>query len=203
MTRAPSALPSWMPAVPSPLAAEWTTSVSPALQPTPPEQGQVGGLEGEQEGGGLGVVELGGASNTETAGAMAYSAMPPRAVLVMATTRRPSHASAPSPAASTTPHTSMPSVKGGGVGTDTSLPRHRSMSLKLSEAAPTLTRTSPASGSGRSMVRTASTSPGRPCLVTCTARIVVMALPLVPLALSGAHARSGRRSSEPTRPHAD
>ena len=66
---------------------------------------------------------------------MAYSAMPPSAVLVMATTRLPSHGSAPSPAASTTPQTSMPSVKGGGVGTDTSFPRHRSMSLKFSDAA--------------------------------------------------------------------
>ena len=74
---------------------------------------------------------------------MANSAIPPRAVFVMATTLFPSQPSAPSPAASTTPHTSMPRVKGGGVGTETSLPRHRSMSLKLSEAAATATLTSP------------------------------------------------------------
>ena len=37
----------------------------------------------------------------------------------------------------------MPSVYGGGVGTETSFPRHRSMSLKFSDAALTLTRTSP------------------------------------------------------------
>ena len=79
-----------------------------------------------------------GASNTETAGAMAYSAMPPRAVLVMATTRLPTQACAPSPAASTTPQTSMPRVKGGGVGTETRFPRHRSMSLKFNDAAPDL-----------------------------------------------------------------
>ena len=36
------------------------------------------------------------------------------------------------------PQTSMPSVNGGGVGTETKLPRQRSMSLKLSDAAPTL-----------------------------------------------------------------
>ena len=126
------------------------------------EEGEVRRLEGQQEGGGLDVVELGGASNTEMASAMAYSAMPPSAFLVMATTRWPNHDSAPSPAASTTPQTSMPSVNGGGVGTETSLPRQRSMSLKLSDAAPTLTRTSPGPGSGRSMVCTARTSPGCP-----------------------------------------
>ena len=93
---------------------------------------------------------------------MAYSAMPPSAFLVMATTRLPNHASAPSPTASTTPHTSMPSVNGGGVGTETRFPRQRSMSLKFSEAARTCTRTSFGPGSGRSSVRTARTSPGGP-----------------------------------------
>jgi hypothetical protein len=67
------------------------------LEATPTEEGQVGSLEGQEEGGGLGVVEAGGASKTEMASAMAYSAMPPRAFLVMATTRLPSHDSAPSP----------------------------------------------------------------------------------------------------------
>jgi hypothetical protein len=51
------------------------------------------------------------------ASAMAYSAIPPSAFLVIATTRPSSHVSAPSPAASATPHTSMPRVKGGGAGT--------------------------------------------------------------------------------------
>ena len=41
----------------------------------------------------------GGAANTDTAGAIAYSAIPPRAVLVIATTRWPTQVSAPSPAA--------------------------------------------------------------------------------------------------------
>ena len=54
------ALPNWMPAVPRPLAAECTTQRLTGLQPSPLEQRQVGGLEREQEGGGLGVVELGG-----------------------------------------------------------------------------------------------------------------------------------------------
>ena len=88
---------------------------------------------------------------------------------MMATTRLPSHASAPSPAWSTTPHTSMPRVNGGGVGTETRLPRQRSMSLKFSEAAPTSTRTSFGPGSGRSTVRTSRTSPGGPWRVTCSA----------------------------------
>ncbi len=131
-----------------------------------------------------------GASKTETAGAMAYSAIPPSAVLVMATTRRPSHDSAPSPVASTTPHTSMPRVNGGGVGTDTNVPRHRSMSLKLSDAAPTFTRTSPGPGSGRSTVRTASTSPGLPCAVTCRAYMSVIVTPPVPV-------RNGRETARP------
>ena len=60
------------------------------LEPPPLEQRQVRGLERQQERGRLGVVEArSGASNTEMASAMAYSAMPPSAFLVMATTRLP------------------------------------------------------------------------------------------------------------------
>lgn len=102
---------------------------------------------------------------------MAYSAMPPSAVLVMTAARFPSQPSQPGPAASTTPQASMPSVYGGGVGTETSRPRHRSMSLKFSDAAPTRTRTSPGPGSGTGTSATSSTSPGGPFLVTCSAFI--------------------------------
>ena len=58
-----------------------------------------------------------------------------------------------------------------GPGTETSFPRHRSMSLKLSEAALTMMRTSPGPGSGTSTSTTCSTSPGGPFLVTCRALI--------------------------------
>ena len=51
-------------------------------------------------------------SNAETAGHTAYSAKPPCAPFVIATTRSPTHASAPSPHASTTPITSMPGLYG-------------------------------------------------------------------------------------------
>jgi len=67
----------------------------------------------------------------------------------------------------------MPNVYGGGVGTETSLPRQRSMSLKFNEAARTATRTSLGPGSGRSILRTAKTSPGRPLAVTCKAFMAV------------------------------
>ena len=154
MTRAPAALPSWIPAVPSPLAAECTTSVSPAWRRPRLKRARWDVWNDSRKAVASASSKLGGASNTEMASAMAYSAMPPSAFLVMATTRWPSHDSAPSPAASTTPQTSMPSVNGGGVGTETSLPRQRSMSLKLSDAARTLTRTSPGPGSGRSTVCT-------------------------------------------------
>ena len=76
-----------------------------------------------------------------SADASAYSAIPPWAMTVIATTRSPTQDSAPSPAASTTPHTSMPSTKGGGIGIDTCLPRQRSRSLKFNDAAATRTRT--------------------------------------------------------------
>ena len=49
-----------------------------------------------------------GASNTPLTPASAKSATPPNDWFVLATTRLPIHSSAPSPAASTTPHTSMP-----------------------------------------------------------------------------------------------
>ena len=103
-----------------------------------------------------------GASNTPTAGATVYSAMPPSASFEIPTTRRPIHCSAPAPAPVTTPHTSMPSVKGGCLVTETSFPRHRSMSLKFNAAAATRMVTSPAAGSGTSTSFTASTSPGGP-----------------------------------------
>ena len=46
--------------------------MSPRLaQPPSLEQGEVRGLEGEEEGGRFGVVEAAGASKTETTGAMA------------------------------------------------------------------------------------------------------------------------------------
>ncbi len=169
MTRAPAALPSWIPAVPSPLAAECTTRVSPAWRRPRLKRARWEVWKDRRKAVASTSSKSGGASNTEMASAIAYSAMPPRAFLVMATTRWPSHDSAPSPAASTTPQTSMPSVNGGGVGTETRLPRQRSMSLKLSDAALTFTRTSPGPGSGRSIVRTNKTSPGGPCRVTCTA----------------------------------
>ena len=50
------------------------------------------------------------------------------------------------------------------------------MSLKLSDAAPTRIRTSPGPGSGTATSTTASTSPGSPLRVTCTAGIVVMSV---------------------------
>ena len=50
------------------------------------------------------------------------------AMAVMPTTRCPSHAAAPSPAASTTPQTSMPSVNGGVAITLATPPRQRAMS---------------------------------------------------------------------------
>ena len=126
---------------------------------------------------------------------MAYSAMPPSAFLVMATTRLPDQASAPSPTASTMPHTSIPSVNGGGVGTETRLPRQRSMSLKFSEAAPTLTRTSPEPGSGRSTERTSRTSPGWPCRLTCNALICATASPLLSRSPTTRRAPSQRRTT--------
>ena len=138
MTRAPAALPSWIPAVPSPLAAECTTSVSPGWRRPRLKSARCDVWNDSRNAVASASSNSGGASKTEMASAMAYSAMPPSAFLVMATTRLPSHDSAPSPAASTTPQTSMPSVKGGGVGTETRLPRQRSMSLKFSDAALTL-----------------------------------------------------------------
>ena len=75
-------------------------------------QRQVADVKRQGEGGGGGVVELGGASKVPVTGAIAYSAMPPSDCLAMATTRRPTHSAAPSPAWSTTPQTSMPRVKG-------------------------------------------------------------------------------------------
>ena len=185
MTRAPAALASWMPAVPSPLAAECTTTVSPARSRPRRNRARCEAWKVRTNAVASASSNCSGASNTEMVSAMAYSAMPPSAVLVMATTRRPSQSSAPSPTASTTPHTSMPNVNGGGVGTDTSLPRQRSMSLKFNDAAPTWTRTWPGPGSGRSMVRTANTSPGRPCSVTCRALIsAIRPLPLCVLEAS-------------------
>jgi hypothetical protein len=84
---------------------------------------------------------MGGASKTESTGASACSASPPCASCVIATTRRPSQRSPPAPTASATPHTSMPSVKGGFIGIDVVRPWQRSTSLKLSEPAATRTRT--------------------------------------------------------------
>ena len=53
------------------------------------------------------------------------------------------------------------------------------MSLKLSEAAATSTRTWPGPGAGRSTSWTASTSAGGPFLVTCNARILAIRIPLI------------------------
>ena len=60
----------------------------------------------------------------------------------------PTHSSPPSPAASTTPHTSMPMVNGTWPITLATVPRQRAMSPKLSDAADTVTRTSPGPGLG-------------------------------------------------------
>src|SRR5690348_6721075 len=169
MTLAPAALASCIPAEPSPLAAECTTIVSPARSRPRRNRARCDAWNGSRNAAAPASSKPGGAAKTETASAMAYSAMPPSAILVMATTRWPSQASPPGPAASTTPQASMPSVYGGGVGTETSFPRHRSMSLKFSDAAPTLIRTSPAPGSGTGTSATCSTSPGGPFPVTRSA----------------------------------
>ena len=60
MTRAPAALPNWMPARAQTAGRRVHDERLTGLQPSALEQRQVGGLEREQEGGGLGVVELGG-----------------------------------------------------------------------------------------------------------------------------------------------
>ena len=86
----------------------------------------------------------------------------------------------------------MPSVYGGGVGTETSFPRHRSMSLKFSDAAPTRTRTSPAPGSGTGTSTTSSTSPGGPFLLAMAGafmRFPSPARPVVAVRLSSGSAR--------------
>ena len=102
----------------------------------------------------------GGAAHHEPASAC--SASPPSDWGVMPTTRRPTHSSAPGPAASTVPQTSMPRVNGGWAMTAATPPRQRAMSPKLSEAALTATRTWPAPGSGASTSCTSTTAAGSP-----------------------------------------
>src|SRR6266545_7011182 len=111
----------------------------------------------------------GGASNTLVSDDRAASATPPNDWLVIATTRRPIHFSAPSPAVSTTPHTSMPSVNGTCPWTLATVPRQRAMSPKFRDAAETAMRTSPGPTSGTGMSWTSSASVGAPCRTTRTA----------------------------------
>ena len=106
----------------------------------------------------------GGAAHHEPASAC--SASPPSDCGVMPTTRWPTHSSAPGPAASTVPQTSMPRVNGGWAMTAATPPRQRAMSPKLSEAALTATRTWPAPGSGTSTSCTSTTSAGSPLRTT-------------------------------------
>src|SRR2546421_316129 len=82
------------------------------------------------------------------------------AIAVIPTTRCPTHASPPSPAASTTPQTSMPRVKGGVAMTAATPPRHRAMSPKFSDAAATATRTVPGAASGTGISSTATACAG-------------------------------------------
>ncbi len=86
MTRAPAALPSWMPAVPRPLAPEWTTSVSPAWSRPRLNRARCDVWNVSKNAVASASSKPGGASNTEMVSAIAYSAMPPSAFLVMATT---------------------------------------------------------------------------------------------------------------------
>ena len=152
---------------------------------------------GRREGRRGDVVEIGWGVETPVTGASAKSATPPNDWFVVATTRRPIHSLGALPARSTTPHTSMPSVKGIWPMTLATVPRQRAMSPKLSEAAETAMRTSPGPGSGIGMSETSSASAGSPCLTTRTAFTAVR------LVSRGAYvnevrARSWRR--RPSRP---
>jgi len=115
------------------------------------------------------ITTLGRGGSDTSAVAIADSAIPPSDCLAMATTRRPTQFSAPSPADSTTPHTSIPNVKGGWAMTLATPPRQRAMSPKLSEAADTATRTSPGPASGTGTSMTSMASAGRPWRTTRTA----------------------------------
>ena len=112
ITFAPAAVPSWIIAVPTALAPPTTSSVSPACSCARCVHREVAGVERQRERGGLDVVELGRRVEHAVHPASAKSATPPNDWLVLATTRRPIHSSAPAPADSTTPHTSMPIVNG-------------------------------------------------------------------------------------------
>ena len=155
--------------MPSPLAAECTTSVSPACSRPRLKRARCEVWNVSRNAVASASSNSGGASNTEMASATAYSAMPPSAFLVMATTRLPSHASAPSPTCvdhAAHVHAQRERRRG----------RHRD---EVAPAAvdvvevqrgrahldPHLVR----SRLGRSTVCTARTSPGCPWRVTCRA----------------------------------
>src|SRR5262245_40647815 len=111
-------------------------------------------------------------SNIDAVGQIAYSAKPPCAPFVVATTRRPCHDSAPAPHAATTPITSMPGLYGNSGRTIMLPPVMRSRSWRLNGMRCTCTQTSPASGTGIGIVSSFSTSVGRPYSCVRHARIV-------------------------------
>ena len=189
ITRAPAATASWIAAVPTALAPPRTRTVSPSRSAARSCRARWETWKGSVNAAASTSVSSGGAGHHEPASAC--SASPPSDWGVMPTTRWPTHSSAPGPAASTVPHTSMPSVNGGWAMTAATPPRQRAMSPKLSEAALTATRTWPAPGSGTSTSCTSTTSAGSPLRTTRAA-----------LTVSGRPGRGGSPSARrpPCRP---
>ena len=102
----------------------------------------------------------------------AYCAKPPWAPTGMPTIRRPMRYSEPGPALSTTPIASMPGMNGGCSGTTAQRPRTMSVSLKFTQNADTLTRTSSGPGGRTSTVWRSSTFVGAPSAVAIHASAV-------------------------------
>ncbi len=129
ITRAPAARASCTAAEPTPPAAACTSTVSPACSPPRSWSPSHARWNGKKNAAAPVSSSDAGASNTMSTGAITASAWPPNAPCAVATTRRPTQASPPGPAASTTPVTSMPSVYGIGGFTVRYRPRQPSTSL--------------------------------------------------------------------------
>ena len=171
ITRAPACTPSWTAAEPAPPAPACTSNVSPSCRPPRSYSASQPRWKGIRIPAAAGSWIESGTSKVIAVGAVTYSAYPPNAPLGIATTRRPAHASAPGPHASTVPITSMPGMYGIGVRTVLYRPWMPSRSLKFSVIASTRISTSLSPGVGISTSSGVSTSAGAPYSCTRHARI--------------------------------